>query len=423
MFKFLHAADVHLDSPLKGLERYEGAPADEIRGATRRAFDNLVELAIQEEAAFLLLAGDLYDGDWKDYNTGLFFVSRMRRLEEAGIRVFLISGNHDAASQITRVLRPPGNVKVFATKRPETVRLDDLEVAIHGQGFALQSVSDDLAAAYPGALPQLFNIGLLHTSLDGRPGHASYAPCTLPGLRSKGYQYWALGHVHEREVVCRDPWVVFPGILQGRHVREAGAKGATLVTVEDREAVSVEHRDLDVFRWAVCRVDVTGAATAGDALDRVGKALERELAGADGRPLAARLVLHGPCRAHEELLGAAERWIHECRSIATGFGEGALWIEKVRFETRRPDDLRDPFDGDDALGGLLRSLRDLREGRGSLEPLPSELADLKRKLPAELSADGDFLDVTDPEQLRSLLPEVEDLLLARLLATPEVSEA
>src|SRR5690349_16787907 len=103
MFKFLHAADVHLDSPLKGLARYEGAPADEIRGATRRAFDNLVELAIQEEAAFLLLAGDLYDGDWKDYNTGLFFVSRMRRLEEAGIPVFLISGNHDAASQITRV--------------------------------------------------------------------------------------------------------------------------------------------------------------------------------------------------------------------------------------------------------------------------------------------------------------------------------
>ena len=422
MFKFLHAADVHLDSPLKGLERYLGAPADEIRGATRRALDNLVDLAIQEEVAFLLLAGDLYDGDWKDYNTGLFFVSRMRRLEEAGIPVFLISGNHDAASQITKVLRLPGNVRGLATKKAETVRLDGLEVAIHGQGFALQTVSEDLAAAYPDAVPHAFNIGLLHTSLDGRPGHASYAPCTLPGLRSKGYQYWALGHVHEREVVCEDPWVVFPGILQGRHVRETGPKGATLVTVEDREVVSVEPRDLDVFRWTVCRVDAAGAATAGEALDRVGKALERELARADGRPLAARLVLHGACPAHEELLGGSERWIQECRAVATGFGEGALWIEKVRFETRRPEDLRDPFDGDDALGGLLRSLRDLREGRGSLEPLPPELSDLKRKLPAELFADGDALDVTDPEELRSLLPEVENLLLARLLATPEASE-
>jgi exonuclease SbcD len=423
MFKFLHAADVHLDSPLKGLERYLGAPADEIRGATRRAFDNLVDLAIQEDVAFLLLAGDLYDGDWKDYNTGLFFVSRMRRLEEAGIPVFLISGNHDAASQITKVLRPPGNVRVLGTKKPETARLDSLEVAIHGQGFASQSVSEDLSAGYPDAVPHFFNIGLLHTSLDGRPGHASYAPCTLVGLRSKGYQYWALGHVHEPEIVCQDPWVVFPGILQGRHVREAGPKGAVLVTVEDREVVTIESQNVDVFRWTVCRVKAAGAATAGEVLDRVGKALERELAAADGRPLAARLVIEGACPAHEELVGASERWIQECRGLAAGFGEGKLWIEKVRFETRRSGDLRSPFDGDDALGGLLRSLRDLREGQGSLEPLPPELADLKRKLPVELFADGDALDPTDPGQLRDLLPEVEDLLLARLLATPEASEA
>src|SRR5829696_667564 len=136
MLKFLHAADVHLDSPLRGLERYDGAPVEEIRGAARRAFENLVDLALAEEVAFLLLAGDLYDGDWKDYNTGLFFAAQMRRLEEAGTPVFVISGNHDAASQITRVLRPPDNVKVFSTRKPETVELKGLEVALHGQGFA-----------------------------------------------------------------------------------------------------------------------------------------------------------------------------------------------------------------------------------------------------------------------------------------------
>src|SRR3954451_12908760 len=104
MLKFLHAADVHLDSPLSGLERYAGAPADEIRAATRRAFAGLVSLAVEEEVAFVLLAGDLYDGDWKDYNTGLFFAAQMARLEKAGIRAFLAAGNHDAASQITKVL-------------------------------------------------------------------------------------------------------------------------------------------------------------------------------------------------------------------------------------------------------------------------------------------------------------------------------
>ena len=201
--KFLHAADVHLDSPLRGLERYDEAPAAEIRGATRRAFENLVELAITEAVGFVLLAGDLYDADWKDYNTGLFFARQMARLQEAGIQVLVIAGNHDAASQITRALRPPPNVHLFSTRAPETVVLDRLGVAVHGQGFATRAVTDDLTRAYPPARSDLFNIGLLHTSLDGRPGHEPYAPCTLEGLRSRGYQYWALGHVHQQEVVSR----------------------------------------------------------------------------------------------------------------------------------------------------------------------------------------------------------------------------
>jgi len=213
--KFLHAADIHLDSPLRGLERYEGAPVGEIRGATRRAFERLVDLAIEEEVAFVLLAGDLYDGDWKDYNTGLFFVSQMNRLREADIRAFVIAGNHDAASQITRVLRPPDNVKVFSTKRPETAVLEDLGVALHGQGFASVAVTEDLSAGYPAAVPHLFNIGLLHTSLDGREGHAAYAPCSVDGLRSRGYQFWALGHVTSARWSPAIPGSSFPATSRG----------------------------------------------------------------------------------------------------------------------------------------------------------------------------------------------------------------
>jgi DNA repair exonuclease SbcCD nuclease subunit len=427
MFKFLHAADIHLDSPLRGLERYDGAPAEEIRAATRRAFENLVDLALTEEVAFLLLAGDLYDGDWKDYNTGLFFAAQMRRLEEAGIRAFVIAGNHDAASQISRVLRPPDNVKVLSTKRPETVLIPELEVALHGQGFASAAVSDDLSAAYPAALPLRFNIGLLHTSLDGRPGHASYAPCTVDGLRSRGYQYWALGHVHQREVVSRDPWIVFPGVLQGRHARETGPKGATLVEVRDREVVSVEPRDLDVFRWAVCAVDATGAESAGEVLDRARRALEREVAAADGRTVAARVLVEGACPAHGELLSDPERWLQECRALSFAFG-GAAWIEKVRIHTRLPEEGRDPFAADDPLGGLLRSIRDLEADESEIAELAEEFADLKRKLPSELfdtgeggegGDGGEALDPTRPEQLRGVLEEVKDLLLARLLAAPE----
>lgn len=426
MLRFLHAADVHLDSPLRGLARYEGAPAGEIRAATRRAFDGLVTLAIEEEVAFVLLAGDLYDGDWKDYNTGLFFAAQMARLGEAGIRAFVVAGNHDAASQITKVLRPPPNVKVFSTRRPETEVLEDLggmSVAIHGQGFAHAAAADDLAAGYPPAVPHAWNVGLLHTSLDGRPGHASYAPTTADRLRARGYDYWALGHVHAREVVAEEPWIVFPGNLQGRHARETGGKGATLVTVDDRGAARLEHRDLDVFRWAAAAVDLSGAATGSEALDRVRAVLEGELGRADGRPLAVRLRLAGACPAHGELAGDALRAVEEIRALGSGFGPGALWIEKVAFATRPAADLAAAFEREDALGGLLRTVRDLTADDADLAELASLFADLRGKLPAELFADGEALDPADPERLRALLPEVKDLLLSRLLATPPATSS
>jgi len=424
VLKFLHAADIHLDSPLRGLERYEGAPAEEIRGATRRAFERLVDLAIEEEVAFVLLAGDLYDGDWKDYNTGLFFIAQMNRMREAGIPAFVIAGNHDAASQITKVLRPPDNVKIFSTKRPETVVLEDLGVALHGQGFASAAVSDDLAAGYPAAVPHLFNIGLLHTSLDGREGHASYAPCSVDGLRARGYQYWALGHVHVREVVSRNPWIVFPGNLQGRHARETGGKGATLVTIDGRDVVRAEHRDLDVFRWTVCAVSLTGVAGTGEVLDRVQQALEAALDAAEGRPLAARVRLEGACPLHDDLVGDPERWTAEIRALASGFGD-ALWIEKVQMRTGRAGDLG-VLERDDALGGLLRTLRELEADDAGLAGLAESFADLERKLPPELfdlSEGAEAARPTDPEGLRARLDEAKDLLLARLLSTPEALEA
>ena len=171
--KFIHAADIHLDSPLVGLQLYDGAPVEEIRGATRRALQNLVELASAEQVEFILIAGDLYDGDWKDYNTGLFLSNQMSRLHDEGIRVFIISGNHDAASQITKHLKMPENVKFLSVRNPETVLIENLDLAIHGQGYPTRAVTEDMAGAYPPASPHHFNIGLLHTSLDGREGHES----------------------------------------------------------------------------------------------------------------------------------------------------------------------------------------------------------------------------------------------------------
>jgi exonuclease SbcD len=415
MFRFLHAADIHLDSPLIGLELPESAPVDQIRGATRRAFDNLVELAIIEEVSFLLVAGDLYDGDWKDFNTGIFFNQRMARLKDAGIPVVVVLGNHDAASQITKSLRPPENVHFLSSRKPETFHLKDLDVAIHGQSFASRAISQDLSSNYPMAQSGCFNVGLLHTALTGREGHEPYAPCTVDGLKAKGYQYCALGHVHQREVVLQDPWIVFPGNLQGRHIREIGPKGCTLVTVETQEVTQVEHVDLDVLRWQLCRIDVSGCRNVDEDYERTQVKLEKALAAGDGRPVVTRLELHGATSAHQKLQSQSAHWTEEFRSLALNLGGEGIWLEKVRFKTKEQMDLESLIQSDEALGGLVKNLLNLEMDADKLRELDSEIDAFLNKLPPELRGGEDAFDPLLAGQWEEIRSDVKNLLIAKLL--------
>ena len=206
-FRFIHTADVHIDSPLIGLTRHEGAAAERIRSATREAFDNLIGQAIDEQVAFVVIAGDLYDGDWRDFHTGLFFSLQMGRLAKAGIRAFILYGNHDAESQITKRLSLPDNVNAFSSRKAETFVLDEFKVALHGQSFRQRDVTDNLVPGYPDPVPRMFNIGVLHTALGGETGHENYAPCSLDELIAKGYDYWAFGHVHNGQVLHEHPHI------------------------------------------------------------------------------------------------------------------------------------------------------------------------------------------------------------------------
>lgn len=413
--KLVHAADIHLDSPLRGLVRYEGAPVERIRGATRRALENLVALCEQEQAAVLLIAGDLFDGDWRDYSTGLFFVAQMARLRSAGTRVVMLRGNHDAESQIARSLRLPDNVRELATRKAESVLFEDLGVVVHGRGFQQRKVTEDIAEQYPSRLSGLFNIGLLHTSLNGRPGHEPYAPTTLDVLRGKGYDYWALGHVHAREVVCEDPYVVFPGNLQGRHARELGEKGATVITVENGRVRELKHEVLDTVRWALCEVDVSAAADGDEAVALAKAALGRSAAQAGGRLLAARVVLRGNTAAQRELAGDPERYAAELRAAALDVAEGEVWLEKIAFETQGALDAATLSVRDDAIGQLAGSLVGLLDDREALLELPKVLDDLKAKLPREAFEGPDGVRFDDADFMRGLVAEVRELLLSRLL--------
>jgi len=411
VLKLLHAADLHLDSPLRGLSGYEGAPEAEIRGATRGALENLVQLALDESVGAVLLAGDIYDGDWNDYNTGLFFRRQMSRLGESGIKVYLVSGNHDAASNISRQLSLPPNVHVFSQHEPETAVAADLGIAVHGQGYAKRDVTDNLAANYPPPLAGLFNIGLLHTALTGREGHVTYAPCTKNQLADRGYDYWALGHVHTREEVSDEPWIVFPGNLQGRFAKETGPKGATLVTVDDGlRVVSVEPRTLDVVRWEHLEVDAADATGVPELCDLVRAAMAGARDAAGDRLLAVRVSAVGTSAAHAALWRGRADFAAEVRALANEFDR--VWVEKVRPATKPP---REPAD----LAGLLDTVADLRRGAAGLRADPEALAaliaaaPLSDKLPHDVRT-PEQLFLGDPDWSAALFDSAVDQLLAML---------
>jgi DNA repair protein SbcD/Mre11 len=337
-FQFIHCADLHIDSPLRGLEADVDAPAERIRSATRHAFTALVDRAIELKVAFVLAAGDLYDGEWQDWRTGQFLVSQVGRLSRADIPFIAIRGNHDAESIITRRLSLPEPARLLRSTRPETVTLARLDVSIHGQSFRTRSVTDNIALAYPPHVPGHFNIALLHTSVDGREGHDNYAPCSVAQLRDHGYDYWALGHVHEREVLCRDPWILFPGNTQGRHARETGIKGATLVTVQDGRIIhEPEHLVLDTVRWVQVPVDLAGAADEDAALALVRASVAAAVDSAGGRLLAARILLKGVCQAHGVLNRDPGATRDKIRIDALALaGADAIWTEHVSIRTESP---------------------------------------------------------------------------------------
>lgn len=385
-FRFIHTGDIHLDSPLKGLAGQQGAAAERIRTATRTAFENLISHAIEDAVDFVVIAGDLYDGDWRDYQTGLFFVQQMGRLSQAKIPVYLLHGNHDAENLITRKLTLPTNVSVFSARKAETFRLKHLDVALHGQSFRQRDITDNLVPAYPPPVAGCFNIGVLHTGLGGMPGHANYAPCAIEDLLNKGYAYWALAHVHQAAVLHERPHVVFCGNLQGRHIRETGAKGASLVTVQDGQVEEIAPLHVDCVRWIHLPVAVEQCRAVVEVIDRIRRAIEEAVErDAEGRLLACRIELTGSTGLHAELLASADHLLAEAKAAALGLGEEAAWIERLAVATASDT----AGSRKDALGDLERIIESAGSDAELQARLAADLGDLIRKLPHDIRADAD----------------------------------
>jgi DNA repair exonuclease SbcCD nuclease subunit len=375
----------------------------------------MIDKALSESVDFVLLAGDIYDRDWQDFRTGLFFREQLVRLNRADIRVFIVQGNHDAQGVISRQLSLPPNVTVFSSRTAQTVQLDGLSVAIHGRSFRERAEDDDLVPTYPPSVPGCFNIGMLHTSLSGRPGHDTYAPTDVATLTAKGYDYWALGHIHAREVVSENPHIVFPGNLQGRHANEAGQKGCMLVSVEAGR-IEAEFIPLDVVRWSQVEVELEGV----DQLEALGEAFHSAVAplllGASDRLHAIRVTLKGSTHLHAIEANQPGTLDAAIRGAAQDVNDSEIWIEQVRLDLATPMDRTQAAQRQDAVGELIRLVDTIGGDELSLKALTQgELGSLLNALPQEVAA-GDVPRLSELSELLNLLRDAEATVLARMAA-------
>ena len=324
VIRLLHTADIHLDSPLKSLALRDPELRQTVEAATRAALMRIIDLALSEQVTALLIAGDLFDGNARSASTAAFLTQQLERLQHAGIRVFYIKGNHDAENPITGALDLPENVHTFDARGGKVQLSDDLW--IHGVSFADRHAPESLLPRFSAPVAGAVNIAMLHSSLAGAAGHDVYAPCALSELTEAGFDYWALGHVHKRHVHSSSPWVVMPGMPQGRDIGEAGPKSVSLISVENG-SIEVQERATSVLEFVTSDLDIS-AVDSSDGLRLMLRAHLTDLRNTvTAQAGVVRLTLTGTPLNHWQILRDREFWAEQVAQLTRE--AGALWLDKL----------------------------------------------------------------------------------------------
>lgn len=363
-FRFLHAADLHLDTPFSRLTDVPEPIAAALRDASLEAFERLIDTAIESEVVFVLFAGDIYDGAVRGVRAQLAFRAGLQRLADAGIRSFVVYGNHDPCREGWSAIGDfPDGVTVFGPDEVETaeVAIDDVVVAtVSGISYAKSQTTENLALRFPKANGRGFHIALLHANVGGDAAHQPYSPCSLDDLRASGHHYWALGHIHRRAGLGDgEPLVVYPGSLQGRSPKpsERGAKGAVLVDVDGRKATT-SFVPLDLVRFEHLEVDIAGLSLDGLEQTLVDASSAR-LAESDGRSILVRATIGGRGDLHDDLapLGRRTELLERLRDLSR-LSAPFIWWDDLIWDTHPAIDVAERTAGDDFVADLLREVAD-----------------------------------------------------------------
>jgi exonuclease SbcD len=303
--RFIHAADLHLDSPFKGMTELPLKLRERVRESTFRSLNQLVRLAVREQVDFVVISGDVYDLADRSLRAQIRFQRAMQHLSDRDIQAYIIHGNHDPEDGHAAKLTWPAGVHFFASDRVETVDVQKGDrgviAQIHGISYKTAAVTENLAVHYRADNASIYQIGLLHTNVDGDPAHDNYAPCSKEDLLRSGIHYWALGHVHTRKVLHPSPAIVYPGNLQGRSIRETGPRGCYVVEVNEDGRAELTFHALDSLRWYEEKLSIQGLQTEQelrDVLDELKDSLRQD---AEGRDCIVRLVLEGRGPLHNLL--------------------------------------------------------------------------------------------------------------------------
>jgi exonuclease SbcD len=438
-FCFVHAADLHLDAPCKGLSRSAPDVATALREASLGALRALVDLCIDRGAAFLVLAGDLYDGPDHGLRAQLQLREGLERLSDAGIWTFIVHGNHDPLetgwSAVSGdwpervVVFPAGGVGCHVVERSGQVL-----AVVQGISYPRRDVRENLAVRFGRQLADALHVGVLHCAVTGSSDdHAPYSPCSLEDLRATGLDYWALGHIHSRRVLSGtphgdEPWVVYPGNLQGRSHKptERGSKGATVVTVHGRRVGSVEHVACDQVRFEMVEIDLgaAGIETLPELRDALGDAALGLLDASEGRSLVLRAGLRGRSRLAPELKrpGVADDLLESLREDAPIDAGQFCWWDELDDGTRPDVDLDRLAEGTDFVADVIASARAVLAEADRSQASKSTRSAMTDGLPAALRQRAERLVGDDPELLSELVSDALTVALDGLGVGSEVGE-
>ena len=254
-FKFIHCSDLHLGAPFKKMSFSDPILGKRMREASFAALDRIVNKAIEEKVDFIIFSGDIFDSENTTPHSRYRFAEAIKR---ASVRCYIAYGNHDHRRDWEDSIPLPENAVVFPPT-PVNIPFPNEEnklTDVIGVSHIAKEEGRDLTADIQGT--SAFSIAAVHCDIDGVSEGKRYAPCKLNDLLSKKIDYWALGHIHKRTVLHKEPYVVYSGNTQGMSTKEAGEKGAYIVTVENGKVTEMKFFVTGAILWTEAEASITG---------------------------------------------------------------------------------------------------------------------------------------------------------------------